>query len=152
MGFGGKVAGQVGNLFISSTTSETFDALKDELLDACKDDDLEYGVIIDKFGDDGGGDSAIPEPVVIRKIFTKDGHEEWARGGRFGRVTPKLLKEILATANDSNVLNAFSGGPLGSPFSVVAPSILVKELDLKKSEGERDKPPLIPHPFFAKGK
>ncbi|MFO0980947.1 MAG: metallopeptidase TldD-related protein [Planctomycetota bacterium] len=160
VGYGAKVAGATGSLFLSSTTPESYDALKDELLDACRDDDLEFGIIIDELGGDEsslasfGGDASLPDPIVIRKIFTKDGHEEWARGGSFGKITPKLLKEILAAADDANVLNAIDGGvtPLATPFSIVAPSIVVKELDIKKSEGEKDKPPLIPHPFFARGK
>jgi hypothetical protein len=45
-------------------------------------------------------------------------------------------------------LNPDRGRP-GIPASIIAPSILFEELEFKKSEEKREKPPILPHPFFG---
>ncbi len=47
--------------------------------------------------------------------------------------------------DDVNVYNAMEFGSVGS---IVAPSILIRELDLKKPPEEFDKPPILKNAFF----
>jgi hypothetical protein len=45
------------------------------------------------------------------------------------------------------------GGMLGSygiASSIVAPSFIVDEIELKRASGSQQKPALLTHPFFAK--
>jgi hypothetical protein len=51
--------------------------------------------------------------------------------------------------NDSFVVNRLSGGELPTPTSVVAPSVLLEEMDLKKPAGNQQKPALLTHPYFT---
>ncbi len=83
-------------------------------------------------------------------------------------MTARRFKDILAAGDDRHVLNRFAavgaipgfGSSFGSggggegiggiPISVAAPSQQFEELELQRSSGPPRRPPLLPHPFFAR--
>jgi len=163
---------KMGNLFVLSSKTKSYDELKRQLLDMCKQQDKEYGIIVKVLdnpaltGESRGfspyswmTDPSAPKltaPLLVYKVYVKDGREELVRGVEFGDITVRSLKDIIATGNDYYVHNfmnmAGSGYPAAVTFlptSIVAPSILIEEMDLKKVSGEQQKPPLLAHPFFA---
>lgn len=108
----------------------------------------------------------VTNPVLVYRVHVKDGREELVRGITFSEVNLRSLKDILAVGNDYTVhhrlftgggIGGFSfgfsmrgGSEMGIPASIVAPSVLVEELEFKKAAETRKTPPLLIHPFFSK--
>ncbi len=146
-GLNGGASTEIGNLFIQSSDGKSYEQLKQELIKMCKALEMPYGIIIK-----GGG---LNDPALTYKVYVEDGREELIRGVSMGELTVKQLKaQIIAVGNDSYVLNraggggGFGGG--GVSTSVVAPSVLLEELELKKPTGAQQKPMLLTHPYFDK--
>src|SRR5262249_43542965 len=95
-------------------------------------------------GSDRGGSVMLGVPSIMYRIY-KDGHQELVRGGSFKPTTYRVLKDIVALGDDPTVTNT---GQFGQQVSVVAPSVLVKSLELKKSKEDFRKPPMTPRPDF----
>ena len=144
-GMNGGASTEIGNLFIQSSDGKSYDQLKHELIKMCKALEMPYGIIIK------GG--SLGDPALTYKVYVEDGREELIRGASIGELTVKQLKaQIIAVGNDSYVLNRAGGGGYGSGVStsVIAPSALMEELELKKPTGAQQKPMLLTHPYFDK--
>lgn len=151
---------QVANLFITSSRGRTEEELKRELIEKAKAQGLPFGLLIRSLAETtgGGGDSSfgsssrprspLGAPVLAYKVFA-DGREELVRGLTFGDVTLKSLREIASSGKGGHLVSGSisSGGPISS---VVAPSILFDELELKGEDGTKPKPALLSNPFFDK--
>ena len=93
-------------------------------------------------------------PLLVYKVFP-DGREELVRGLRFRGFTARSLKDILAAGDDQTVFEFLNNeAPFaligGSSFTaetcVVAPSILIDDLELHPAEEEQPKLPVVPAP------
>lgn len=156
----------VGCLFVQDSAGLPSAELKAALIAAAKDAGLEYGVRVVSLRVPGlsttasdvismmsrrqrGAPTSTPnEPVIAFKVFVADGHEEPFRGAEFGSIEVSALKRIAAVGDTPSVHNYVSGG-IGSampPGSIVAPPLLVEELELSQSQQETDKTPLLPAP------
>lgn len=105
-------------------------------------------------------------PALMYRVHVKDGREELVRGITFSEINLRSFKDIVTVGNDYfvhhrllstggsvNPMFIFFGGGRGSPgnpVSIVAPSVLVEELEFKKSAETRKNPPLLGHPYFLK--
>jgi TldD protein len=115
-----------------------------------------------------GGNAATDRlPLVVYKIYPSDGHEEIVRGARISGFSPRMLRNIEGIGNDSVVYNymqnqtagvagtalaAFGTAQNGLPASVVAPSLLFEEVEVRGARGEPKHLPLLPEPpMSAKG-
>lgn len=116
----------------------------------------------------GRGQETISAPILIYKVSVEDGREELVRGLTVTEMTVAMLKDIVAAGKDYFVNNRLSGGGgimgnifayasmlgdsgvFGIPTSVVAPSVLFEEVEMKRSTGLQKKPALLKHPFFKK--
>jgi predicted Zn-dependent protease len=145
-GVPGRETAQAGNLIISATEGRSYENLKKELLDLCRLEKLDYGIIIKSLDDSGRG--PIGSPVLAYKVYTEDGREELIRGASPSGLTVRSLRSIEAAGNDSHVQNRLSGA---GPMSIVAPSVLIDEMELKRPAGTQQKPAILTHPFFKKG-
>ncbi len=144
-GANGGVTTEIGNLFIQSSEGKSVEQLKTDMLKMCKALEMPYGIIIK-----GGG---LGDPSLTYKVYVADGREELIRGASTGELTVKQLKaQIIAVGNDNNVLNRAGSGGYGGGVSttIVAPSSLIEELELKKPTGAQMKPMLLTHPYFDK--
>jgi predicted Zn-dependent protease len=180
--FRGNPGTQIGNLLITTEKGKTYQELKKELLELCKDQGLDFGLIIKTVdnpaitGMESTGfgprraqtETAMTTPVMLFRVYAKDGREELVRGLTVSELSVSDLKDITAVGKDYYVLNrmvAPAGTGTGSifffyitragtsmtiPASIVAPSVLFEELEFKKSEEKRQKTPLMTHPFFGK--
>ena len=177
-GIFGPSSSAIGNLILRTTEGKSFDDLKQELLRLCRAQGLPYGVMIKSLDDPGitgrdtesmvfsmsGGEGrqAITSPILVYKIYAEGGRQELVRGANIVGLSARTLKDIVAAGSDSYVLNKsesggsaqgimsiFSGGA-GIPCSVIAPSVLFEELELKRGTGPVRKPALLEHPGFAK--
>jgi len=109
----------------------------------------------------GGAGSGDRLPLLVYRVYPADGHEEIVRGARITGLNTRVLRNVTAVGNDSFVYNymqtqtaalagtalgAFGSAQNGLPASVVAPSMLFEELDVRGARGEPKRPPLLPAP------
>jgi hypothetical protein len=57
------------------------------------------------------------------------------------------LRDILQTDDQSHVYNYLIGADYEMPVSIVCPSILLEEIELKQAETKVQKPPILPSPL-----
>jgi hypothetical protein len=148
-GVPGREIAQIGNLFIQSSEGKSFEDLKQQLISMCKQENLQYGILIKALVSDGR--SPIGSPVLTYKIYVADGREELIRGVLPQGIPIRSLRQIEAVGNDQFVVNRLAGSSeLPTPTSIVAPSVLLEEVDLKRPNGTQQKPALLTHPYFNK--
>jgi len=146
-GLPGRETAQIGNLFIQSNDGKTYEDLKQELIKMCVEENLQYGILIKALDTDAR--SPIGNPVLTYKVYVADGHEELIRGAFAQGIPIRSLRQIEAVGSDSFVVNRLSGGDVPTPTSIVAPSVLLEEMELKKPAGNQQKPALLTHPYFS---
>jgi hypothetical protein len=97
-------------------------------------------------------------PILAYKVYV-DGHEELIRGMRFRNFTVRSLKDILAAGDDSTVFEymdnlapfaLIGGASYTAKTCVVAPSILIDDLELHPAEEESPKLPVVPAPEMTR--
>lgn len=135
----------IGSFLLTADPAEDDDALVEALLEACEDEDLEFGIRIASLGRVGGGGSGRSgsgtAPLAVYKVFP-DGREELVRGAELARIDMKAFKRILAAGGTPHVLNL--GRSVGQ--TVAAPALLFEELDLAAVDRDFDKPPILSAP------
>jgi len=146
-GLPGRETAQIGNLFIQSNEGKSYEDLKQELIKMCREENLQYGILIKALDTDTR--SPIGMPVLTYKVYVADGREELIRGAFAQGIPIRSLRQIEAVGSDSFVVNRLSGGDLPTPTSIVAPSVLLEEMELKKPAGNQQKPALLTHPYFS---
>jgi len=148
-GVPGRETAQIGNLFIQSSEGKNYDDLKQQLIKICREENLQYGLLIKALV--GDGRSPLGTPVLTYKINVADGREELIRGAFAQAIPIRSLRQIEAVGNDSFVVNRLAGSnELPTPTSIVAPSVLLEEVELKQPTGTQQKPSLLTHPYFNK--
>lgn len=100
-------------------------------------------------------------PLLLYRVFVSDGREELVRGGILNGLTLRSLRNIAGIGSDPAVFNylqnpaqGFAGTALGAfgsaqdgiPSSVVAPSLLLEEAEVRGFHGEPRRLPLVPAP------
>ena len=172
-GFGAATAG-FGNLFVSATETSPVSELKKRLIEMCRARNKPYGIIVRQMdfpssasidevrrilsGSQSGGSRPVSAPLLVYKLFP-DGREELVRGVRFRGLSVRSLKDILAAGDDSVTFEfldnpapfaLMGAGGFVSETSVVAPSILVDDLELRPVDDEAPKAPVAPAPEMAR--
>ena len=133
----------IGSFIMTADPAEDGDGLVQALLEACEDEDLEFGIRIASLGSVGVGRSGGGmSPLEVYKVFP-DGREELVRGAELARIDLKAFKRILAAGDSPHVLNI--GRSVGQ--TVVAPALLFEELDLATIDRDFDKPPILSAPL-----
>ncbi|HEY1496033.1 MAG TPA: hypothetical protein VGF49_15885, partial [Candidatus Solibacter sp.] len=170
-GFGASNA-TISNLFVSTTEAVPVAELKKRLIELCRTRNKPYGIIVRKMdfpstasldearrllgGQQGG--KPVSLPVLVYKVYV-DGHEELVRGMRFRGFNVRSLKDILAAGDDAAVFEfmdntapfALIGGTgFTAEASVVAPSILIDDLELHPVEDELPKLPVVSPPDMTR--
>jgi TldD protein len=109
-----------------------------------------------------GGNAATDRlPLVVYKLYPADGREELVRGARITGFSPRSLRNIAGIGNDDFVYNymqsqvngiagtalgAFGSAQSGLPATVVAPSLLFEEVEVRGARGEPKRLPVLPEP------
>lgn len=160
------------NLIISARETSSLGDMKKKIIDLCQQRGLGYGIIVRKMdfpstasidearkilAGAGSGRSAVSQPLYVYRLYT-DGHEELIRGVRLRGLNARSLKDILAAGNDSvtfsylenNAPFALLGlGSTSAAVSVVAPSMLIDDLELTKIDDELPKLPIVSSPLLS---
>jgi predicted Zn-dependent protease len=170
-GFGSSAA-NISNLFVSTSEPLPAAELKKKLIELCRTRNKPYGIIVRKmdFPSTASLDEArrlitaqqggrpVSMPVLVYKVYV-DGHEELVRGMRFRGFGVRSLKDILAAGDDSAAFEymdntapfaLIGGAGFTVETSVVAPSILVDDLELHPAEEELPKLPVVPAPDLTR--
>jgi len=174
-GFGAKAA-TISNLFVRASQTVPLAELKRRLLELCRQRGKPYGLIVRKMdfpssasleearralaaGAGAGASAPVSQPVLAYRVYA-DGREELVRGLRFRSLTARSLRDILAASEELEVFDYLENG---APFAlmgagayaaeatVVAPSVLVDDLDVDRMGEELTRPPLVPPPPLLAG-
>ncbi|MGH9744607.1 MAG: metallopeptidase TldD-related protein [Candidatus Acidiferrales bacterium] len=109
----------------------------------------------------GGIASGERIPLLFYRVYVADGREELVRGGHLEGLTLRSLRNMLAIGGDLAVYNymqnpaggfagtalgAFGGAQGGIPSSVISPSLLLEEVEVRGFHGEPRRLPLVPAP------
>jgi predicted Zn-dependent protease len=130
----------LGNLVVRSSDAVAPEELRKKLIAICKDRGLDYGY----YAKTMGGPRA---PRLLYRVWAQDGHEELVRGALFGDLDQRSMRSnIVAAGNDLYVDNEIQ--PV--PHSVVAPSVLFDDLEVKRQTSNKDKLPEYPAPETIK--
>ncbi len=115
----------------------------------------------------GGAGAGDRLPLVVYRVYPDTGREEMIRGSRIVGLNSRALRNLAGIGNDSFVfnymqsqINGFAGTALGAfgsaqsglPASVVAPSLLFEELEVRGARGEAKRLPLLPPPPMSPAK
>jgi predicted Zn-dependent protease len=153
-GHGRAASGQaprpsVSNLILQASQSLSPADLKKKLIDMCRDENKPYGYLAETLSVNnsisGGGRGRGPAafnvelyPVLLYRVYVRDGHEELVRGAIFNELdTRSLRSDIVAAGNDPLVDNR--AGAI--PTTVISPSLLFDELEIRRTD---DKNPKLP--------
>jgi TldD protein len=166
----GASAAAISNLFVTASETTPVSELKKKLIELCQARGLPYGIVVRKMdfpssaalqdaqrllgGSQGGNGHPVSLPILTYKAFP-DGHEELIRGLRFRGFNARSLKDILAAGDDSVTFEfmenlapfaLIGAGGFTAEASVVAPSLLIDDLELHPLEDELPKLPVASPP------
>jgi len=134
-------APNLGVLLLQSSEAQSPDDLKKKVMDMVKEQGKPYGYRVETLGQPGNS------PRLLYRVYVNDGHEELVRGAVFSELDTRALRTgVIAAGNDPLVSNR----PGGVPTSVISPSLLFDELEVKRADTSKDKLPEYPAPPPAK--
>ncbi len=153
---GSRVVARQGNLIIRSTKQVPFDKLRAMLVDECKKQSKEYGLL---FEDISGGFTTTrrtgPQsfkvlPIMVYRVFADGRPDQLVRGVDIVGTPLTCFSKILITADDPGVFNGVCGAESGSvPVSAISPSILVEQIEIEKKRKAQDRPPILEAPIAS---
>jgi predicted Zn-dependent protease len=167
----GANAATISNLFVQAAETRPLAELKRELIDICNTRGKPYGFLIRKMDfpssasieelrsiasamAQSGGGKPVSIPLLAYRVYP-DGREELVRGLRFRGLNARSLKDILSAGDDFNIFDylennapfALMGAPgYSAQASVVAPSVLIDDLELHRGDEEQPRLPVVPPP------
>jgi TldD protein len=128
----------IGNLILRPKESTSPSELKKKLIEMCKDRGLPYGYYIETLYE--------LNPRLLYRVYVGDGHEELVRGAVFNELDTRALRgDLVAAGNDPLVSNRDAA----VPTTVIAPSLLFDELEVKRTDKKNDKLPEYPPPDLS---
>ncbi len=171
--YGSSAAG-ISNLLVTSSLTVPASDLKKKLIEMIVARSKPYGILVRKMdypssasveearrlisGAQSGGSRPVSLPLLVYKVYP-DGREELVRGLRFAGLNTRSFKDVVAAGDDATVYDfldnqapfALMGGAgYISNASVVAPSLLIDDLELHPLEDELPKLPVVPPPDLSR--
>jgi predicted Zn-dependent protease len=105
--------------------------LKAKLIQMCKDQGKQYAYRVETFG-------GLTSPRLLYRVWANDGHEELVRGALLNELDIRGLRnDLVAVGNDQFVSNR-SGA---IPATVISPSMLFDELEIRRDDRAKTKLP-----------
>jgi hypothetical protein len=138
----GNTAPSPGNLFFRPAKTSTREELKKQLLDECRTRGMKYGYFVDTLG-------PRLSPRMLYRVWTDDGHEELVRGAIFNELDIRALRSDLVAAGDDPLVSNRTGLPF---MTIVSPSVLFDELEVKRADNTKEKLPDYPAPSLTAGR
>jgi microcin-processing metallopeptidase PmbA/TldD-like protein len=138
----GNTAPAPGNLFFRASKTSSREELKKQLIDDCRNRGLKYGYFVDTLG---------PRlaPRMLYRVWTDNGREELVRGAVFNELDIRALRSDLVAAGDDPLVSNRTGLPF---ITIVAPSVMFDELEVKRADNTNEKLPDYPAPALTAGR
>ena len=138
-GTGTYPAPNLGVLLLKSKEAQPADELKKRVIQMITDQGKPYGYRVETLGP---GNS----PRLLYRVYP-DGHEDLVRGAVFSELDVRALRsDLIAVGNDPEVSNRAGG----IATTVISPSLLFDELEVKRADTSKDKLPDYPPPPVEK--
>jgi TldD protein len=125
----------LGVLLVKSSEAQTPDTLKKRVAELVTEQGKPFGYRVETM--------AGPAPRLLYRVYAKDGHEELVRGAVFSELDVRALRSDLSAAGNDPLVSNRTGG---IPSTVIAPSLLFDELQVKRADTSKDKLPEYPAP------
>jgi TldD protein len=121
----------LGVLLVKSSEAQSPEELKKKVIQMVSEQGKPYGYRVETLGP---GNS----PRLLYRVYAKDGHEELVRGAVFNELDIRALRsDLIAVGNDPLVSNRAGG----APTTIISPSLLFDELEVKRADTSKDKLP-----------
>jgi TldD protein len=129
----------LGVLLLKSSEAQSPEALKKRVIQMITDQGKPYAYRVETLGP---GNS----PRLLYRVYP-DGHEELVRGAVFSELDVRALRsDLVAVGNDPLVSNR--AGRVAT--TIISPSLLFDELEVKRADTSKDKLPDYPPPPLEK--
>jgi predicted Zn-dependent protease len=129
----------LGVLVVKSSDAQSPEALKQRVIQMITEQGQPYGYRVETLGPGN-------TPRLLYRVYP-DGHEELVRGAVFNELDVRALRsDLLSVGNDPLVSNRTGG----IATTVISPSLLFDELEVKRADTSKDKLPDYPPPSQKK--
>lgn len=125
----------IGILMLQAKETSSPDELKKKLIEMCKDAGKPYGYYAETL--------VGTNPRLLYRVYVSDGHEELVRGAVFDELDTRTLRNDLVAAGNDPLVSNREGAV---PTTVISPSILFGELEVKRTDSKNAKLPEYPPP------
>jgi hypothetical protein len=129
----------LGVLLVKSSEAVSPDALKKRVADLVGEQGKPYGYRVETM--------AGTAPRLLYRVYAKDGHEELVRGAVFSELDVRALRSDLSAAGNDPLV---SNRPGAISTTIIAPSLLFDELQVKRADTSKDKLPEYEPPPLTK--
>lgn len=126
----------LGVLVLKSSEAQTPEVLKQRAIQMVTEQGKPYAYRVDTLGPGN-------TPRLLYRVFAKDGHEELVRGAVFSELDVRAMRSDLIAAGDDPMVSNRSGG---APTTIISPSLLFGELEVRRADTSKDKLPEYPAP------
>jgi predicted Zn-dependent protease len=138
-GAGAYPAPNLGVLLLKSKEAQAPEELRKRVIQMITEQGKPYGYRVETLG-------AGNAPRLLYRVYA-DGHEELVRGAVFSELDVRALRsDLIAVGNDPQVSNRAGG----IATTVISPSLLFDELEVKRADTSKDKLPDYPAPPLEK--
>lgn len=129
----------LGVLLLKGADAQGPDALKQRIQKIVSDQNMPFAYRVETMGGNA--------PRLLYRVYASDGHEELVRGAVFNELDTRALRsDLIAIGNDPLVTNRTGG----AANTVICPSLLFDELEVKRADTSKDKLPDYPAPPLTK--
>jgi predicted Zn-dependent protease len=134
-GAGTFPAPNLGVLVVKSSNTQSPEALKQRVIKMITEQGKPYGYRVETLGPGN-------TPRLLYRIYP-DGHEELVRGAVFNELDVRALRSDLTSVGNDPMVSNRAGG---IATTVISPSLLFDELEVKRADTSKDKLPDYPPP------
>ncbi len=141
------------NLLVESSKRASREELRRLLQAEIRRQNKPYGLYFEKVTGGftrtrrGGLQAFTVIPLLVYRVYADGRPDELIRGADIVGTPLASFSKILATGDQPEVFNGYCGAESGNvPVAVVAPALLVEEIEIQRQPESKDIPPILPRP------
>ncbi len=145
---------RMGNLVVSSAKRVPMAELKRLLIEEARRQGKPYGLVIEDIT--GGNTNTMSygyqafkgAPRLAYRVDVATGKEELVRGVELIGTPLTSINKLVAAGDEVRAFNGFCGAESGYvPVSMVAPAVLISEIELQRVARANERSPILPAPW-----